>query len=224
MTIDPALPRLLQLASPSLPIGQFGYSQGLESAVESGWVTDADGTRDWLEGLIENVLARVDMPIAARLYDAWMRGDCERAGSWSERLLACRETAELRAEDRQTGRALAKLLADLGLAEAEPWLRAERTTLAAMFTLAAARWRIAKHDALAGLLWSWLENQVLCAIKLVPLGQAAGQRLLFELGAGIPAWVELASTLGDADIGGSAFGQALASSRHEVQYCRLFRS
>ena len=78
--------------------------------------------------------------------------------------------------------------------------------------------------ALTAYVWSWLENQVLAAIKLVPLGQVAGQRLLLALGARIPRVVAIAMTLDDADLSTFAPGLCLASARHETQYSRLFRS
>ncbi|MGY6274327.1 urease accessory protein UreF [Methylomonas sp. MgM2] len=224
MATDLALLRLLQLVSPSLPIGMYSYSQGLERAVHDGWITTADETGDWLRGLLHNALARVDAPILARLHGAWLRGDEAEIEHWNQTLAACRETAELRAEDRHTAQALARLLADLDLTEAKIWRRRRDATLAAMFALAAARWQIATADAVCGYLYSWLENQVLCAVKLVPLGQVAGQRLLRELAADIPELTAKALAISDDEIGGSCFGLALASSRHEQQYSRLFRS
>jgi len=224
MATDLALLRLLQLASPSLPIGMYSYSQGLERAVHDGWIKTADETGDWLRGMLHGALARVDAPILMRLHDAWRRGGDADLEHWNQTLAACRETAELRAEDRQTGQALARLLSDLGLPEAQAWQRRPDATLATLFALAAARWNIGKEEAVNGYLWSWLENQVLCAVKLVPLGQVAGQRLLQELATDIPALTEQAMTLADDEIGGSCFGLALASSRHEMQYSRLFRS
>ncbi|MCK9604845.1 MAG: urease accessory protein UreF [Methylomonas sp.] len=224
MATDLALLRLLQLVSPSLPIGMYSYSQGLERAVEDGWITNADQSADWLRGVLTNALARVDAPIMARLYDAWTAIDMVAVESWSRTLAACRETAELRAEDRQTGQALARLLVNLELPEAQDWLRRPDATLATLFSLAASRWQIDKADAMAGYLWGWLENQVLCAVKLVPLGQVAGQRLLKDLAGDIPGLVKQALSMADDDIGGSCFGLALASSRHEMQYSRLFRS
>lgn len=224
MATDLQLIRLLQLVSPGLPIGMYSYSQGLERAVEDGWITDADQTGDWLRGVLTNGLAQVDAPILARLYDAWAANDMGAVESWSRTLAACRETAELRAEDRQTGQALARLLVNLELPEAQAWLRHPDATLAGLFGLAAARWQIGKTDAMAGYLWGWLENQVLCAVKLVPLGQVAGQRLLKNLAGDIPVLVKHALSMTDDDIGGSCFGLALASSRHEMQYSRLFRS
>ncbi|PKD41922.1 urease accessory protein UreF [Methylomonas sp. Kb3] len=224
MVTNLSLLRLLQLVSPSLPIGMYSYSQGLETAVHDGWVTNAEQTGDWLRGLLHNGLGKVDAPLLARLYDAWQTNDIEAVTHWSQTLTAYRETAELRAEDRQTGQALARLLVKLEMPEAQIWQKRPDATLATLFALAATRWQIDKADAIAGYLWGWLENQVLGAIKLVPLGQVAGQQLLQGLAAELPGLVESASQLKDDEIGGSCFGLALASSRHEIQYSRLFRS
>jgi urease accessory protein len=139
-------------------------------------------------------------------------------------LIAYRETAELRMEDRHSGQALARLLLSLGFEEMQNWSRHTDTTLAGMFSFITVNWQIPKQQAMIGYCWSWLENQVLCAVKLVPLGQVAGQRLLVDLAAEIPALVSIALNCEDNNIGGSAFGLALASSRHEMQYSRLFRS
>lgn len=224
MVIDLALLRLLQLVSPGLPIGMYSYSQGLERAVEDHWITSAEEAEDWLRGLLHRGIGRVDAPLLARLYDAWIDQDQGAIAHWSQRLTACRETAELRTEDRQTGQALARLLVNLELPEAHDWQKRSDATLATLFSLAAVRWEISKTDAMTGYLWGWLENQVLCAVKLVPLGQVAGQRLLKKLAEELPALVNGALGLADDDIGGSCFGLALASSRHEMQYSRLFRS
>jgi urease accessory protein len=224
MGIDLSLLRLLQLVSPGLPIGMYSYSQGLERAVNDGWIVTDEDAAAWLKGLLGEALARVDAPILARLYDAWHHDDRQSVDYWSQILMAYRETAELRSEDRQTGQALARLLDKLEIVEAQSWLRRPDATLATLFSLAAVRWHITKTDAIAGYLWGWLENQVLCAVKLVPLGQVAGQRLLMQLAALLPEMVNQAITVGDDEIGGSVFGLALTSSRHEMQYSRLFRS
>ncbi|WP_262964199.1 urease accessory protein UreF [Methylobacter psychrophilus] len=224
MINDLALLRLLQLISPGLPIGMYSYSQGLERAIDDGLVTNADEVHEWLEGLLVHGMTQLDLPVMARLFDAWTLADNAAVVRWSKTLNACRETSELRAEDRQTGQALARLLVALELDEAQVWLRKPEATLATLFSLAAVRWAIPKREAAIGYLWSWLENQVLCAVKLVPLGQVAGQRLLIALASSLPEQVNRALLLADDDIGGSVFGLALASSRHETQYSRLFRS
>ena len=224
MITDLALLRLLQLVSAGLPIGMYSYSQGLERAVHDGWVSNAEQAAEWLHGIMSNTLTKTDIPILLRLYDAWSNQDNEQLMNWSNTLTVFRETSELRAEDRQTGQALARLLNDLGITEAQPWLRQPNASLATLFSLAAVHWQIPKQQAAMGYLWSWLDNQVLCAVKLIPLGQVAGQRLLTELSQHIPTQINHAFQLNDDDIGGSSFALALASSRHEMQYSRLFRS
>ncbi|MDD5267844.1 MAG: urease accessory protein UreF [Methylococcales bacterium] len=224
MVTDLALLRLLQLVSPGLPIGMYSYSQGFERAVDDGWISNAADAGEWIGGLMDSCLARIDLPILVRLYDAWACSNVEQVDYWSRTLMAFRETAELRAEDRQTGQALARLLDSMAIADMQLWIRKPEATLATIFSFAAVNWGIPKRETTIGYLWSWLENQVLCAVKLVPLGQVAGQRLLTDLAGKVPAIVDEALNLADIDIGGSAFGLALASSRHEIQYSRLFRS
>jgi urease accessory protein len=143
---------------------------------------------------------------------------------WTAFLLASRETAELRAEDRHLGRALARVLADMGTAEARDWDTDRNVCWAALFALAAVRWGIDRESAAAGYLWAWLENQVAAGVKLIPLGQTAGQRVLLRVSERIPAAVEYGFGVDAAAIGASAPGAVLASAAHETQYTRLFRS
>jgi urease accessory protein len=218
-----ALVRLLQLASPALPVGAYGYSQGLEWAVEDGAVYDEPSARDWIRGVLVHTLTRTDAPVLARMFDAWTEGSADSAYTWNAYLVACRETRELRDEDIHLGQALGKLLVGLGL----DWPGAEaprNTGFALPFSFAAATWRIPRSVTLSGYLWAWLDNQVLAAIKLVPLGQLAGQRMLFDLAAMIPDSVERALAFEDRQIGAALPFMAIASSRHETQYSRLFRS
>ena len=219
-----ALTRLLQLVSPGLPIGAFAYSQGLEQAVATGWVADEESARDWVLGLLEHSFATLDLPVLARLADAWQDEDRARVDRWSAWLSACRPTRETREEDRQLGAALARTLAALGVPEAAAWTDRPDVTHAAMFALAAAHFDIPNETALVGYAFSWAEALTSAAVRLVPLGQSAGQRLLAAAGAAIPAVVEDALALADEDIGAVAPGQALASAWHETLYTRLFRS
>jgi urease accessory protein len=217
------LSRLLQLASPALPLGGYAWSHGLEQAVEAGWLRHEADVAEWLSGLLAGPLGRIDAPILARLHRAWTEFDAEAVGHWNAELLAFRESAELRAEDREMGRALARLLPELGVAEAAA-LPVGETSLACAFALATARFGLDAAAAVHGYLWAWLENQALCAVKLVPLGQTAGQRLLFELAGRLPALTASALALDELAIGAVAPALALASMRHETQYTRLFRS
>ena len=143
---------------------------------------------------------------------------------WSELLQASRETAELRAEDRLMGRALARLLADLGVDGAARWLPDARCSLPLLWACATVHWNVPLTASAAGLLWTYSEHQVAAAIKLVPLGQTAGQLVLARLGGEVPDVVTTGLALPDADIGAAAPGLAIASSLHETQYTRLFRS
>jgi len=225
MTLDPtALPRLLQLCSPALPVGAYAYSQGLENAVERGWVRDEASAGQWILGLLDHTLRWLDLPVFARLYAAWGEDDPTALRRWNARLYAAREAMELQDEDRHLGAALARLLADLGMAEAEPWRSQSRVCFATLFSLAAARWRIPLREAATGYAWTWTENQVTAATRLIPLGQTASQRLLVAAGPIITTTVDAGLTLPDDEIGAAAPGLALAGALHETQYSRLFRS
>ncbi|NEX19231.1 urease accessory protein UreF [Thiorhodococcus mannitoliphagus] len=224
MATDLALLRLLHLASPSLPTGAFTYSQSLEWAVEHGWLTSVAELENWLGDQVQTTLTGVDLPLLARLHDASIRQDDAALGSWSALLLASRETHELRCEETNRGRALADLLVSLavaGAAERKPLLARTQVT---GFAYAAAQWGIDQRQALLGYGWSWMENLVLAAVKSIPLGQTQGQQALSRLLARIPKAVETALALDDDTIGASSPALAIASSLHETQYTRLFRS
>lgn len=227
MPADLALVRLLQLASPTLPIGAFSYSQGLEWAVHAGTVRDAVSAQRWIGDLLEHVLPRGDAALALRLLDAARARDWDGFVHWNAFVRATRETAELGAESEQTGHSLVGLLQDLALLEtdAEAVLpRLAPGSMLAAHALVANALAIDSDAALTGYLWAWLENQVLGAIKTIPLGQVAGQRMLLALGALIPDTVAKAWRIADDDLANFAPGLAIASSRHETQYTRLFRS
>ena len=221
------LVRLLQLASPALPIGAYSYSQGLEWVVEVGEVRDAATAGVWIGDVLEFVVAPGEAALVFRLLAAAEQGDWPRFATWNAWFRASRETAELRAETEQTGGSLAKLLIELGRLDAkglEMMNELRPITLPAAFAMAARAFAVPVDAALTGYVWSWLENQVLAAIKLVPLGQVAGQRLLTDLGERIPRVVATAMTIDNADLSTFAPGLCLASARHETQYSRLFRS
>ncbi len=223
MIAGAGLVHLMRLVSPSLPVGTFAYSQGLEWAAASGMDSE-DKTRAWIFGILEHSLARLDVPVLARLRAAWETGGDAALRHWTAVLFASRETAELRAEELQTAGALARLLRDLGVTRAAPWLTHPRRTYCLLFALAGAHWGIGARELCCGYLWSWAENQILAAIKAVPLGQTAGQRMASLLAARIPELVEAGLGLGDEEIGGAAPGQIMASALHETQRTRLFRS
>ncbi len=214
--------RLWQLISPTLPIGAYAYSQGQEYAVEAGWVHDEAGAVEWIVGQLKHNLAHLDVPIFLRLYQAWQAQDVAQLIAWNNRLLAMRESAELRSEDQHLAAALQKVLA--GLDVDMPKLGCPALAFATVFAFACRHWQIDRIEAAQGLLWSWCENQVAAAIKLIPLGQTAGQRIISCAMPVIAQSVQCAEQLDDDDIGMSAPGLGIASARHETQYTRLFRS
>ena len=249
--VNPQLFRVLHLASPALPIGAFHFSQALEYAVEAGWVRDESTALEWIAGLAENALGTLDLPILARLHAAWSNENLAEVRRWNAFLIAARETEELRAEDRHTGSALQKILTELGVVDpashipvgwamterewrantskpnipGEPATKSpDRCGYAAMFALACARWSVPAAETLQAYAWAWSENQVLAAIKLVPLGQTAGQRMLHALIPRLAAISASALCLDDNDLGVCAVMHGMASARHESQYTRLFRS
>lgn len=222
-----ALSRLLQLASPALPVGAYSYSQALEAAVESGIAADATGVGRWIGDVMASSMARLEAPCWWRLQAAWSDADMERVRYWNDWFIATRETAELRAETLQMGYSLRRLMLDVedlglkGVAELE---RLDDMAFPTAFAFASVRWDIPPRMALGGYVWSWLENQVMAALKAVPLGQTDGQRLLAQLGARIPAICDEAVTVADDDLSNFMPGLAILSSVHETQYSRLFRS
>lgn len=224
---DIQLTRLLQLASPALPVGAYSYSQGLEAAVEAKIVHDAASAARWIGDILEYSLARMEAPIFLRLIDGWRIKDFTAVKHWNMLFLASRESAEFRAETAQMGFSLRKLLMELEETDEETrahFAGMEEISFPAAFACAVAEWRIPAQPALVAYLWSWLENQVTAALKAIPLGQTAGQRMLLALGARIVEIADGASTLGDDEIASFTPGLALLSCRHETQYSRLFRS
>lgn len=232
------LTRLLQLASPALPVGAYTYSQGLEWAVEAGTVTNEATALAWIADQLEWNLGRFEAPLLARMMAAQKVGADETVSELDARYLASRETAELRAETLQMGHSLRRLIDDLrdlpadfvariavSTSKAEPAGTVPRApTFPTVWSALAVHWAIEPAAALTAWLWSWAENQTMAALKAVPLGQAAGQRILLAIGERIPAVVERALALDDENCTNFAPGFAIACARHETQYSRLFRS
>jgi len=214
--------RLLQLVSPALPVGAFAYSQGLESAVEKKLVTDEESAKQWVQGILKNNLTYLDLPtlrFQIQFYHTISKRDLQVT---NDRIIAFRETSEFRAESIQMAKALCRLLTDLDvdlnlLPQGDiDWVTA--------FAFAVGSQNIDLNEALLGYAWSWCENQIAAAIKLVPLGQTQGQRLLYQLGEIIDQQVMESQEVLLDDVGAIAPNLAILSSQHESQYSRLFRS
>ena len=216
--------RLTQLISPSLPVGAFTYSQGLEWAVEVGWVKREGELYGWVKDLLLTNMAHLEIPLLGRLYKACGDEDMATLSHWSQYLISCRETRELRQEEQNRGRALTALLPELGIDVPGDRLPLLRTCQLTGFAHAAHCWDIPLQSAAAGYLWGWLENITLAGVKIIPLGQTAGQRIIASLTGLIPEIVHTGLSVPDDKIGASCPAQAIASSLHENQYTRLYRS
>ncbi len=223
---DASLLQLMWLASPALPIGGFSYSECLEAAVDSGRVGTEAQAGAWLADQLHLNLARSDLAVLAQAVPAWQIGDHHRIAELNAWVLQTRESSELRAQTEQMGRSLLEWLRNHTTA-----LPAQIETLAALqptyplaFALAASSTGAPLRECLLSYAFGWAENMVQAAIKSVPLGQSAGQRILSALSAEIPAAIDHALSL--ADDGRQAFSPMLAilSAQHEIQYSRLFRS
>jgi urease accessory protein len=215
-----SLAKLLQLASPTLPVGAYSYSGGLEAATEAGVVHDAASAERWIGDVLEFSIARMEGPIVFSFLSDFSQKDFLKTKKTNEIFLASRETAELRAETVQMGYSLNRLFKDLGIGE----VPVEEPSFPAAFAYAAVQWKIEPEAALQAYLWAWLENQVMAAVKAVPLGQTDGQKILLSLGNLLPSLTKKAMQMEDQDLGNFAPRLALLSARHETQYSRLFRS
>lgn len=219
-----ALLRLYQLSSAALPIGAFAYSQGLEQAVALGDVSGHETARAWIAGVLKSSLLRLDVPVFARVYRALASDDATSARRWNDYLFATRGSAELRAEERQVGSALIRLLTREGVPSAVVWQGDTRVTLATAFAVASVAWGAPLEQAALSYTFAWCESQVGAATRLVPLGQTDAQRVLSALIDAAASGIEAALTLPDGELSSSAPGQVLLSCLHETQYSRLFRS
>ncbi len=220
-----ALARLLQLASPALPVGAYTYSQGLESAIEAGWIADEASALDWIGGVLDNAIGAFDAPLVACAHRAWSRRDADEAKRLDALFVASRESAELRAETLQMGYSLMRMLDGVPRMPRPDGVDThDAVSFPIIWAGVAAACGVNDEDAVAAYLWSWCENQTMAALKSVPLGQSAGQRTLTALGGRLPAIARRAIAIPEHDWRNFAPGFAIACSRHETQYSRLFRS
>lgn len=231
---DLALLRLLQLASATLPVGAYSYSEGLEFLVDQSGLSSATLLQDWVVQELRHGTIRMEAAIMLRAYQATLGKDLDTLISWNDWWSAARETEELRQQSWQMGRSLLRLLVELedpmlvlDTAQGQPMQLAlldQPCNFAIVMGLAAALWHIPAHSALLGYLHSWATNLVGAGIKLIPLGQTAGQQILLALQPEIMGAVQAIQTLSDEDLESCGWGLALASMGHETLYSRLFRS
>lgn len=222
-----SLVRLLQLASPMLPVGAYSYSQGLEWGIESGEVHDLASAQAWIGDVLQVYQGGFELPLLSRFYRAWQRGDAEALNEWNAFYLAGRDNAEALAESRQMGYSLKRLLLEfddlpsgwMAMLEALP-----TASFPVLYAGISQVWGIDEQDALQAYAWSWLENQASAAMKAVPLGQVAGQKILLGVADRIPVLVEEAMRMPDFMMSNFCPALTIAGCRHETQYSRLFRS
>jgi urease accessory protein len=225
---DAVLLQLMWLASPALPVGGFSYSEALEAAVDDGRVTSEASAAEWLVNQMALAPARADLPVLAQAHAAWQRHDFARVTQLNDFIGRTRETRELRLQSEQMGRSLVEWLRNQSIDDdarlAHLATLAPSPTWPIAFALATARANASAAQALHASLFGWAENMVQAALKAVPLGQLAGQRILQALVDRMPALIEHALTMDDDDMQSFSPMLGIASARHETQYSRLFRS
>ncbi|MDP4733751.1 MAG: urease accessory protein UreF [Limnohabitans sp.] len=225
-TAPSGLLQLIWLASPALPIGGFSYSEGLEAAIEQGLVHNEASATEWVEDQLHLTQSRGDMAVLAQAIPAWQRGDTARLQALNDWVMATRETAEMRLQTEQMGRSLLDWLRNLQQASDAQLSVCARlpVTYPLAMSLALSLAHTPLDQALQAYAFGWAENMTQAALKAVPLGQSAGQRMLARLAREIPLAVQTAMTLQDEERQAFSPMLAILSSRHETQYSRIFRS
>ena len=224
---------VLQLVSPQLPIGGFSYSQGLEAAIEHGVVHDAASAQTWIGQALQLGFAQCEAPLWYLQWQAWQTLDAAQLRQWDAWFLASRDNSEARAETLQMGWSLRNLLVELqwggaaGAAHRQLLQDHTQWTLPTVFAAAVCLCHASADTGLMAFGFTWLENQVAAAIKAIPLGQVAGQKLLLALHPQLLHMVEQAKRIAQANppaLNTLTTQWSILQARHEHQYSRLFRS
>ncbi|NEP90159.1 MAG: urease accessory protein UreF [Okeania sp. SIO2C2] len=224
---------LLQLASPALPVGAYSYSEGIEILVTTGKISDYDSLKNWLIDCLKFGSIRLEAALIVRAYRETNSGNLQLLNNWNNWATAVKETEELRLQSLQMGRTLIRLFTNI-----QPYLSTELMSFvqkkletetdfcnfAIAYGLISASWQIEIETAILGYLHSWATNLVNAGVKLIPLGQTVGQKLLWELQNQIVLSAKEILKLKDDELNSCSWGLSLASMAHEVQYTRLFRS
>lgn len=215
---------LMQLMSPNLPIGSFSYSRGLEFAIESGWINSIESLLNWQKQWIYGQLTFLEWPMLKRCYNYTKKNDAMRFKECALQIVSYRDTSELRKEEKQRGKALAKLIFQWYAPVDKNWVLAfENSGLAAVAWLG-YNWNISIKNLAFGYAYNMLESSIIVGLKLIPFGQQTAQYLLKHLIEFLPDAWKKANTVKNDELGSNFLLQSIASSCHETQYSRLFRS
>ena len=219
---------LLQLCNSSFPLGAYSYSEGLETLVLQKSIVSAEDLTEWLTHELQYGTIRIDGAILLRAYDCYLENDHQGLYSWNNWLIATRETEELRQQNRQMGKSLCRLLSNLIPDDRDLQSLLSNFDSEADYTIAfailTAYWQIDREQALLGYLHSWLTNLINIAVKLIPLGQTQGQKLLLNLNPLLVNQTQKIMQLQDEELSSCSWGLSRASMNHEILYSRLFRS
>lgn len=221
---NPSLLYLLTISNPNLPIGGFTYSQGIESAIEYGWIKNTDDAYDWILSQLKTNIKYTDIVMLWQLNSAYHKQDIELCKNLSQILLACRESKELRDEELCRGKAFVSILENLNLEINEKLLDLVAKNHLLGYIIYAYHFHIPIQDLSFSYAWNWLESQVLAVVKILPLGQSSGQLLLHKLLESVADILQDIAEIDISKVGYSQFSLAVISSKHEYQYSRIFRS
>lgn len=222
---SPSLFRLLQLASPALPVGAYSYSEGLEALIQSQQIIDAQTLQQWLTNELRYGAIRVEVAIIARSHQYVNMQNFQEIKTWNHWLSAFRETEELREQSWQMGRSLSRLLQEIAPDTKEIFdACGSPCNFAIAFAAAAAYWEIDCKSTVLGYLQSWVSNLVNAGVRLIPFGQTQGQQLLLDLYPTMESTLDEILTLTDEQLYCCSWGLTIASMKHETLYSRLFRS
>ncbi|ENX49234.1 urease accessory protein [Acinetobacter ursingii] len=220
MSINAAqLLKLLTLSSTALPVGAYCYSQGVETAIETGLIQNEASSMSYFEEVLEMLLVRFELPVLKRLVQSY--ADDAQFLHWANLYKASRESKELLAESQQLAFSLNAWIKDVLKMPVEV---KKQFGFVPVYAQLCGRLGLNEADVLTAYSFSVLENQVLAAVKTVPLGQMSGQRILWHLHSLVPQAVEQALALQDDELSSALPRYAMLSMQHETQYSRLFRS
>ena len=211
--------KLLTLSSTALPIGAYCYSQGVETAIDIGLVHDETSSIQYFEEVLEMLLVRFELPVLKRLL-VHSQSE-ENFLHWAHLYKASRESKELLAESKQLAFSLNAWIRDVLKLSVEV---KKEFGFVPVYAQLCGRLKLNEADVLTAYAFTVLENQVLAAVKTVPLGQMSGQRILWHLHSLIPDAIERALLLKDEQLSSALPQYAMLSMKHETQYSRLFRS